>query len=249
MISDPWFYLTAIPAVLIYAVGKGGLGGGLGVVAVPLMTLTTAPTQAAAVMLPILCVMDIFAVRHHARNCDRQQLAIMFPAALLGIVIAAFFLKVTPDYGLKLLIGILSLLFSLQYVFASTSRPPAGRLGGYFWSCLGGFSSTAIHAGGGPISIYLLPQQLDKMRLVGTMAVLFAGMNFIKLIPYSWLGQFDSTNLITALVLSPLAPIGVKLGVWLFDRVSQQVVYRLCYTFLFVSGLKLSFDGLYQLWW
>ncbi|MBF4312717.1 sulfite exporter TauE/SafE family protein, partial [Vibrio anguillarum] len=48
IISDPWFYVTAIPAVLIFGIGKGGLGGALGVVAVPLMSLSVSSTQAAA---------------------------------------------------------------------------------------------------------------------------------------------------------------------------------------------------------
>ena len=39
MLSDPWFYLLAIPAVLIYGIGKGGLGGALGILAVPMMAL------------------------------------------------------------------------------------------------------------------------------------------------------------------------------------------------------------------
>lgn len=99
MIADQWFYLTAIPAVSIYGTGKGGLGGGLGVVAVPLVALTTSPIQAAAVLLPILCLMDVFAVRHHARHCDTRQLKIILPTAIAGIVIAALFLKIPPDLG------------------------------------------------------------------------------------------------------------------------------------------------------
>ena len=54
MLSDPWFYLLAIPAVLIYGIGKGGLGGALGILAVPMMALVIPPTQAAAILLPIL---------------------------------------------------------------------------------------------------------------------------------------------------------------------------------------------------
>lgn len=51
-------------------------------------------------------------------------------------------------------------------------------------------------------------------------------------------------NLLTALVLAPLAPIGVKLGVILLHKVSQELIYKLCYIFLFISGSKLLFDGL-----
>ena len=62
LITDPWFYAAAIPAVLLFGISKGGFGGGLGVIAVPLMALVISPIQAAAILLPILCVMDIVAI-------------------------------------------------------------------------------------------------------------------------------------------------------------------------------------------
>ena len=106
-----------------------------------------------------------------------------------------------------------------------------------------GFSSTTIHAGGGPISIYLLPTKLDKLTLITTMAVLFCVINLAKLVPYTLLGNFDRTNLLTALVLMPLAPIGVKIGGVLLHRASEALIYRLSYLFLFLSGTKLLGDG------
>ncbi|MDB1125046.1 sulfite exporter TauE/SafE family protein [Vibrio algarum] len=247
MITDPLFYLTAVPAVLIYGIGKGGLGGALGIISVPLMALTTSPIEAAAILLPLLFFMDIIAIYHHARNCDYQQLMVMLPSAVVGIFIAGYFLSVTPEYGLEILIGILSVLFSLQYVFFSKAKAVPGKKQGYFWSLLSGFSSTTIHAGGGPISIYLLPQQLGKMQMIGTMAVLFGAMNFFKLIPYIWLGKMNTTNLSTALVLFPVAPIGVMLGIWMLNRVSQKMIYQMCYFFLFISGIKLFWDGIQEL--
>ena len=51
MITDPWFYVAAVPAVLLFGIAKGGFGGGLGVLAVPLMALVVSPLQAAAVLL------------------------------------------------------------------------------------------------------------------------------------------------------------------------------------------------------
>ncbi|MDR9827656.1 sulfite exporter TauE/SafE family protein [Vibrio sp. FNV 38] len=244
MITDPLFYLTAVPAVLIYGIGKGGLGGALGIIAVPLMALTTSPIEAAAILLPLLFFMDIIAMWHHAKNCDYQQLKVMLPPAVVGIAIAGCFLSVTPEYGLEILIGTLSILFSLQYVFSKKIKKIPGKRQGYIWSLLSGFSSTTIHAGGGPISIYLLPQGLGKMQVIGTMAVLFGTMNFFKLIPYIWLGKLNATNLSTSLALLPVAPIGVMLGVWLLNRVSQEKLYQLCYLFLFISGIKLLWDGL-----
>lgn len=190
LISDPWFYVMAVPAVLIYGIGKGGLGGALGIVAVPLMALIISPTQAAAVLLPILVVMDIFAVKQHYRNADYFHVKRMLPGGLLGIFLAGMFLSVTPESGLKLLIGGLSLAFCLQYLLnGGHAKARPGWLSAGFWSTLSGFSSTAIHAGGGPASIYLLPLKLEKVTLIATMAVLFGIYNLVKLIPYAMLGS------------------------------------------------------------
>ncbi|PJC86812.1 hypothetical protein CSW98_07405 [Vibrio sp. HA2012] len=243
MITDLFFYLTAIPAVLIYGVGKGGFGGALGVIAVPVMSLTMPPFQAASILLPILCVMDLFAVRYHYKHTDYHEIRQMLPSAILGILIASALMQYVADQVVELLVGSISLLFCLQYYTKGNPQKSTPILG-YFWSLLSGISSTMIHAGGGPISMYLLPKKLDKSILVATMAVFFAIMNLIKLIPYSYFGQFDSQNMMTSLLLMPLAPVGVRMGIHLLKITSQDQVYKICYFLLLLSGGKLFISGI-----
>ena len=83
MISDPWFWALAIPAVALTGIGKGGLGGGAAV-ATPLMALTIPPAQAAAIMLPVLCLMDIAGVRAYLWRWDRHVVRILVPAGIDG---------------------------------------------------------------------------------------------------------------------------------------------------------------------
>ena len=49
--------------------------------------------------------------------------------------------------------------------------------------------------------MYLLRRPLSKTRFVATTVFFFLVVNYVKLIPYAWLGQFDATNLKTSLVL------------------------------------------------
>jgi uncharacterized membrane protein YfcA len=110
---------------------------------------------------------------------------------------------------------------------------------------MAGFTSTQIHAGGPPVSIYLLPQNLDRVILMGTLAIFFTVMNYLKLIPYTLMGAIDASNILTSVVLMPLAPVGVKLGYLILNRVSQKVIYRFLYIALFLSGIKLLYDGFF----
>src|SRR3712207_6272173 len=85
MLHDPWFYAAAIPAVILVGLAKGGFGGGVSVLGVPLMALAVPPIEAAAIMLPILLVMDVVALIAWWRVYDRRSLALLLPSSLLGV--------------------------------------------------------------------------------------------------------------------------------------------------------------------
>ena len=54
-LSDPTlFYVMAVLAVLLAGFSKASAAGGVGLMAVPLMSIAIAPQHAAAIMLPIL---------------------------------------------------------------------------------------------------------------------------------------------------------------------------------------------------
>ena len=78
---------------------------------------------------------------------------------------------------------------------------------------------------------------------VATISVFFMCVNFTKLLPYAWLGQLSMDNLAPSLLLAPLVPIGVWLGLWLQQRVNTQWFYRISQTCLFLTGLQLIYQG------
>ena len=245
MISDPLFYLCAVPAVLLYGIAKGGFGGNIAILSVPLMALVVAPQQAAAILLPILIVMDLVALRTFRGRWDKVNLRIILPASLVGVVIGALTFRLLNDAHIQILIGAIALIFTLNIWLRRGEPPvrPVSRLRGSFWGMMAGFTSFGIHAGGPPINVYLLPQKLDKTILMGTIAVFFAVVNLAKLPAYVYLGQFNTANLLTALVLLPLAPLGVRMGFWMLQRSNDRLIYQLCYLFLFATGCKLLYDG------
>jgi uncharacterized membrane protein YfcA len=250
MITDPVFYLVAIPGVLIAGVAKGGFGG-LMVMAVPVMALLRDPREVAAILLPILCVMDLFSVWKFRGYWDVANLRLLLPASLVGIAIGAASFHWLDANALRLIIGVIALGFIANWWFKrkrATAPHVPSNMQGYFWGMLAGFTSFSAHSGTAPASMYLLPQQLDKMRLAGTFAVFFAFVNYVKLVPYSFLDQLPVTNLTTSLVLLPVGYVGVKLGFWMHGRVSEKRYYQISYSLLFILSLKLLYDALLHYW-
>jgi uncharacterized protein len=246
VLADPLFYAAAVPAVVIVGLSKGGLGGGLSILGVPLMALAMPPVQAAAIMLPILIVMDIVALFAWRGVWDRASVRVLVPATILGIGVAWAVAAHVTEAAVRLLVGVVALAFTLNYFLRRTggqaARPPNAAKA-WFWGAVGGFTSFVSHAGGPPVSMYLLPLRLDPRELAGTVVIVFAVANVVKLAPYALLGQFSTGHLAASAVLLPLAPVSTWLGAWLVRRIDVETFYRISYAALFVISLKLVWDG------
>jgi len=249
-ISDPAFYAVAIPAVILAGLSKGGLGGTISMLAVPMMSLVISPVQAAGIMLPILIVMDAVGLIAYRKSFDRRSLAILLPAAILGIGVGWATAAWVDEVYVRLIVGILSLLFVADYVL-KRKRPvgdkPHQPVKGMFWGAISGYTSFVSHTGGPPYQLYMVPLRLAPTVFAGTTVIFFGVVNVIKLVPYFLLGQFDSTNLTTAAVLLPLAPLATLTGVHLVKIVDQSVFYRIIYVVMFIVGVKLVYDGIVTL--
>lgn len=252
MITDPWFYAAAIPAVILVGLSKGGFAGGVGFVGVPLMALVMSPVQAAAILLPILCLMDVVSVWTWWGVYDRKTLADMLPGALLGVGLGWWLAaSVTPDM-IRLVVGLVAMVFVLRWFYltvrhgASHAADP-NRIAAACWGTVSGFTSFVAHVGGPPYQVYALPLRLDPKVLSGTTAIFFAITNAIKLVPYFALGQFDATNLAASAVLMPLAPLATLAGAWLVRRMKPDVFYPLTYATVALIAVKLVYDGLIDL--
>ncbi|MBK8185332.1 MAG: sulfite exporter TauE/SafE family protein [Candidatus Competibacteraceae bacterium] len=246
LITEPLFYLCAIPAVLLTGISKGGFGGALGGLAVPLMALAISPVQAAAIMLPVLCLMDWVGLKPYWRQWDSANIRILLPGGLIGVVAGTLSFGLLSENVIRLLIGALAVLFALTNLsgFAASQKPAAPSVPkGVLWSAVSGFTSFLAHAGGPPVMMFLLPQRLDKTVYVATINLFFLVTNAVKLLPYAGLGQFSAANLVTSLLLVPLVPFGVWLGLWLHRRFDQTWFYRIAQIGLLLTGLQLIYVG------
>jgi uncharacterized membrane protein YfcA len=242
-----WFLISLIAiAVFITGISKGGFSGAFGVIAVPLISLQTSPTIAAAIMLPVLCIMDIFTVQKFWKKWNTEQLIKCIPAAIIGIIIGGLTASWFSVEWLKIMVGIIAIGFTINSwprKSKTAERKPLNTFIGKFWCSLGGFTSFIAHAGGPPMSVYLLRTQLDKTQYVATAAVIFAVINYVKLIPYGLLGQLNTANILLSLSFTPLAYLGVQLGAWLHYKIPTERFFKYIYFFLFLTGVKLIWDG------
>lgn len=140
--TDPLFYAIAIPAVLIMGISKSGFGGGFGALVVPMMAMAVTVPEAAAIMMPILLVMDLLGLKLLIRQCNWDLVRLLVPAGLVGTLVgwALFGLLSAPT--LSVILGILTLLFLMQRLLVERYPHiyrPLSQNWGRFLGVLGGY--------------------------------------------------------------------------------------------------------------
>lgn len=248
MTLDPNFYLVALPAVCLVGMSKGGFSG-LGMIAMGLMSMVVHPVTAAAIILPIMNVQDGVTMWNFRKEYDRASLKVLLPSALAGVVTGALAASFVSASGARLMIGLLTFSFALNYFFGLAerlARSPlmAGTKAGIFWGWLSGLTSQISHAGGPPYQIWMLPRKLPRDVFVGTTAWYFAILNLIKLPFFIGLGALNSEAFKVALTLMPLALAATFFGIWFVRRIPVERFYTMIYGLMLLSGVKLCYDGL-----
>jgi uncharacterized membrane protein YfcA len=253
LLQNPTFYAVAIPAVLLIGLSKGGFGGALGVVGVPLMALAMPPVQAAAILLPILILMDIAALwawRHTGR--DWRTFRNLIPGAIVGIGIGWLTAALVTEAAVKLIVGLIAFGFVIRWFWQryAGSDHPRGHNGfaGAFWGIVSGFTSFVAHAGGPPYQVYALPLRQDPKVYSATSVTFFAVVNAVKLVPYFVLGELDTGNLTAAAVLMPIAFVATIAGAAVIKRMRAELFYPIIYALIFLLSLKLIWDGALEIW-
>ena len=250
MPSDFAFYCAATAAVILIGLSKGGFSG-LSSLAMPLLTLTISPVRAAAILLPIMIAQDWVGVWAFRHDFDRRNLAILIPAAMIGVFLGWALAAYVTEAAVRLAVGLISIAFVAFMLLpksrrsAECSRPKI--IPGVLWGSIAGFTSMVSHSGGPPFLVYVLPQRLSPATLAGTSTLFFATVNLLKVPPYFALGQFTSENLRTSAVMLPIAILSTIAGVWLVRKVSVDAFYGAILALTLLVGLKLTYDAVAEL--
>lgn len=248
MNPEYFYYACAIIAVILSGLAKGGFAG-VGALAMPIMALGVDPVRGAAILLPILILQDAVSVWAFRHSWDRHVLTVMLPGMAMGVGIGYFFAAQVSEIAVLGVLGLISTLFGLQRLWVERGGAivlPSGSPDwvGVLFGMASGFTSQIAHAGSPPFQMWVLPKRLPRDMLVGTTAIAFAVMNWMKVPAYAALGQFTRENLLATAMLAPVAVVATFAGVALVRRVDAARFYTLIYVLMILLGIKLMADAL-----
>ena len=241
------YYICAAIAVIISGLAKGGFAG-LGALAMPVMAMGVDPIAGAAILLPILIVQDVVSVWSFRRTFSGEIIRVMLPGMALGVLLGYLYASHFSEKAVLGAVGGISIIFGLHRLWLDRATAivlPSNspKWLGTIFGMASGFTSQIAHAGSPPFQMWVLPRRLPRDSLIGTTAISFAAMNWLKVPAFAALGQFTASNMMASAALLPLALAATFAGVALVRRIDASRFYTIIYALMVMLGVKLVFDA------
>lgn len=243
--ADPLFWLIGLLTIGLIAFSKGAFGGGAASLGVPMLSLLIDPIGAAIIVAPLIVIMDMFTLRTFGPSSwSKPDLKVLIPGLLFGLACGWLLFETVDTAIVGLTIAGVSILFAMLWFWKRWQARPAKprnvslRLG-MVAGAASGFTTFIAHAGGPPVTMYLIGRQLEKRLFVGTNTAFFTLGNLLKLGPYGALVAARPDAAAAALLLSPIILPSVLAGLRAHHRLSQDAILILTNALLLIGGARL----------
>ena len=206
---------------------KTSIGGGIGLVLTPTLSLVLPAPVVIALITPLLNLSDPFTLKYYWRQWDRGLLRVLVPTVLVGVAVGTWVLSLLSPFSLKKTIGGAILVFvAIQLGVHGRGRavfgdPPRRAVTGAV-GLVAGVASTVAHSGGVVLGPYLVSLGLSNAAVVATANAVVAVSNVLKLVGYWQIGFLTGPILLASVLALPL----LFLGTWLGYRVNRWLPRR-----------------------
>ena len=75
---DLLFYFYASIGVILFGISKGGFAGPIAILSIPIMAIVMSPIKAAAILLPVLLLMDFVALYIYWKKWDLKNIKLYY---------------------------------------------------------------------------------------------------------------------------------------------------------------------------
>jgi uncharacterized membrane protein YfcA len=209
----PEIYLAAFFILLFAYFVRGITGFGSGLIAIPLLAHFLPMTFVVPMVLALDFVASIVLSRHTRLQVRWDEIRLLLPTSVIGMLIGAVLLVNLPREPLLVGLALFVIFFGLRYLFNVHGEQTISR----WWSLPTGLSGGLIGAmfgtGGPPYVVYLGHRLHDKTQLRGTLSGLFMLEGALRIVTFLVMGLLLQPDMLKSIVLSlPLMGLGLYLG-------------------------------------
>ncbi|MDG5789381.1 sulfite exporter TauE/SafE family protein [Evansella sp. AB-P1] len=239
-------FILLLCSASIAGILKNGFGIGAGAILTPVLSYFLSPTVAVALITPILLVTNIDGVRNYWKEWNTDIVVRIIPYAVVGTLLGIGVLTFIDGDIIKKIIGALALFYATWKMTSILSGKFKGnfnsmniswfqRIGGAMLGVIGAIAN----AGGIVLTVILNQCKLPKRQFMGTLMLLLAILDFIKLSSFITLGALEFEYWRLVLFSLPLVILGGVFGNLLNKKITQIKFEVAVNVLIMISGAAL----------
>lgn len=232
-------HIIIIPIILIAAFIRSAFGFGDALVAMPLLAIFVGLKLATPIVGLCAVSYSILILAREWRTVNFKNVLVLVLTSALGLPLGIYLLKGNYESTLKIILGILIILFSLFNIYKPKLIQIKSNKAAFIFGILSGILGGAYNTNGPPIVIYGVLRKWDPKTLRATLQAYFLPSGLLIAISHFIGGLWTKEVLINFLVLIPVLLIGVFLGNIAHKRIKQEHFNILIYYFLILIGMFL----------
>ena len=240
---EQWFWV--ILCALFVGMAKTGIAG-VGMLIVPILATIFGGKTSTGILLPMLCIADVFAVSYYHRHAEWKYIWKLMPSTVAGVLVGLYVGSLVNDQQFKLLMACIILVGLVIMVWRERKNTGTAIPHNWMFSSiaglLGGFSTMIGNAAGPVMAIYFLSMMLPKNSFIGTGAWFFLIINLFK-VPFhiSVWKTIDLNTFVLDLAMFPAIMIGAILGFKLVKYIPEKPYRIFIIASTALAAIKLFF--------
>jgi uncharacterized protein len=233
---DLYIWILTSIVVFIASLTMSIAGFGFGLVATPLLFLFLEPRIVVLFSSSLGSIIGLL-VFLQARHFIKPKIIIILGlSSLVGIPIGIYMISHISILILKLIIGVLVIVFAIFFYFGLTYKIKRENLGCAISGFIGGIFMTGTGLGGPPVILYFINQAFEKQVFRASVASFFIITGIASFISLGVSGIASSANLLQTLTFIPVVIIAYFIGNKILPYINQWLFRTIVLAIIVISG-------------
>lgn len=230
-------------ALFLASILQGAIGFAYTLFALPILIWLDIPLPQAVTLVTMSVAFQLatgsYCLRHHIKwPLVLYGTAIRYMTIPIGVLLLHSLGHLDTASVKQIVGGILLLVLLAHLYFRVEPKVQLASIWGILAFLSSGLMGGMVAMGGPPVVLWAIAHQWSSQEIRAFLFTLFLlGTPLIVTLLYLTFGQTILWIMIWALLFSPLVALGSRLGVWVGNQLSRQVLQRVTYAVLFIIGL------------
>jgi uncharacterized protein len=233
---DLSIWILAGIVIFIASLTMSVAGFGFGLIATPLLFLFLDSRLVVLFSTGLGSIIGLLVFLQARKYANAKIMSILGLTSLAGLPIGVYLISHVSSPILKIIIGVLVIIFAVLFGTGRTFKITRENLGSAVSGFIGGVLMSGAGLGGPPVIMFLLNQEHEKHAFRASIAFFLVISGIASFAALGISGTVTSANLVQTLTFIPMVVIAYYTGIKILPHINQTMFKKIVLAIILISG-------------